>query len=52
MIRKFKALGLALLAVFAISAMVASVAQGTGGTLTTFPAAKRSSRQVNRLANT
>ena len=40
MIRKFKALGLALVAVFAMSAVVASAAQATAGTLTTFPAGK------------
>jgi hypothetical protein len=34
MIRKFKALGLALVAVFAMSAIVASAAQATAGTLT------------------
>jgi hypothetical protein len=34
MIRKFKALGLALIAVFAMSAVVASAAQATAGTLT------------------
>jgi hypothetical protein len=34
MIRKFKALGLALVAVFAMSAVVASAAQATAGTLT------------------
>jgi hypothetical protein len=38
MIRKFKALGLALAAVFAISAVVTSAASATAGTLTTFPA--------------
>lgn len=37
MIRKFKALGLALVAVFAMSAIVASAAQAEDGTLTTFP---------------
>ena len=41
MIRKFKALGLALVAVFAMSAIVASAAQALpNGTLTTFPAGK------------
>jgi len=35
MIRKFKALGLALVAVFAMSAVVASAASATSGTLTT-----------------
>jgi hypothetical protein len=38
MIRKFKTLGLALVAVFAMSAVVASAASATAGTLTTFPA--------------
>lgn len=37
MIRKFKALGLALVAVFAMSAMVATAAQATSGTVTFFP---------------
>jgi hypothetical protein len=40
MIRNFKALGLALVAVFAMSAIVASAASATQGTLTTFPAGK------------
>jgi hypothetical protein len=40
MIRKLKALGLALVAVFAMSAIVATAAQATAGTLTTFPAGK------------
>jgi hypothetical protein len=38
MIRKIKALGLALVAVFAMSAVVASAASAANGTLTTFPA--------------
>lgn len=37
MIRKFKALGLVLVAAFALSAVIASAAQATNGTLTTFP---------------
>jgi hypothetical protein len=40
MIAKFKALGLAFVAVFAMSAVVATAAQATAGTLTTFPAGK------------
>jgi hypothetical protein len=40
MIRKFKALGLALVAVFAMSAVIASAASASAGTLTTFPAGK------------
>lgn len=40
MIRNLKALGLTLVAVFAMSAVVASAAQATAGTLTTFPAGK------------
>jgi hypothetical protein len=40
MIRNLKALGLALVAVFAMSAIVATAAQATPGTLTTFPAGK------------
>jgi hypothetical protein len=40
MIRNLKALGLALVAAFAMSAVVASAASATAGTLTTFPAGK------------
>jgi hypothetical protein len=40
MVRKFKALGLALVAVFAMSAVIATAAQASAGTLTTFPAGK------------
>jgi hypothetical protein len=40
MIRKFKALGLALVAVFAMGSVAATMAQATAGTLTTSPAAK------------
>jgi hypothetical protein len=40
MIHKLKALGLALVAVFATSAIVASAASAAQGTLTTFPAGK------------
>jgi hypothetical protein len=40
MIRNLKAFGLALVAVFAVNAAVATAAQATAGTLTTFPAGK------------
>jgi hypothetical protein len=40
MVRKIKTLGLALVAVFAMSAVVTSAASAAAGTLTTFPAGK------------
>jgi hypothetical protein len=55
MIRKIKTIGLALVAAFVATAVLASAAWGTAGTLTTFPAGKTvvaTGEQVGELAFT